>query len=270
MDLAGARAILTGASRGIGARLAERLAVEGVDMVLAARSLEDIEQLSQRLTGYGVRTVPVQADVTKAEDLESLVAAGEASLGGIDLLINNAGIEHYERYELIDPEIIRAIVETNLVAPQVLTRLVLPQMVKRRRGHILNIASLAGRTVMPYNTVYSASKHGLVGFSWSLRAELESYGIGVSVVCPGFVKEVGMHAVRGRTAPSLTGEVTPSQVVDEAVSAIVHNRPEVVVAPPLARVGDVVFAASPRFALWMTKRSGLVDFLREEAASPSH
>jgi NAD(P)-dependent dehydrogenase (short-subunit alcohol dehydrogenase family) len=130
------------------------------------------------------------------------------------VLVNNAGIERYTDFHSYDLDMIEKIIRVNVVAAEVLTRLVVPGMIDRARGHIVNISSVAGKSAVPYNAVYSSSKHALVGFSWSLREELKPYGIGVSVVCPGFVREAGMFAdwSGGTEPPGMTRSVSPERV----------------------------------------------------------
>jgi uncharacterized protein len=263
VELRGAVGILTGASRGIGALLAEQLARAGVDLVLAARSSHDLAATATRVEESGARAVPVPTDVTKRTDLELLATRAAKELGPVDLLINNAGIEHYAHFERMDLDVIANILTTNLLAAELLTRLVLPGMVARRRGHIVNMASVAGKTAVPYNTVYSSSKHGLIGFSWSLREEMRPHGVGVTVVCPSFVSETGMFADRtgGEVTPSVAHAVTPDDVVRATVKAIEQNRSEVVVAKGLARISDIAAALSPELSARIARRTGVYDFL---------
>jgi short-subunit dehydrogenase len=141
-------------------------------------------------------------------------------------------------------------------------------MIERRRGHISNIASAAGKAARPYGCVYAGSKHGLVGFSWGLRAEMEPYGVEVSVVCPGYVTGEGMFAAREAQAgkiPAAMKVVTPEKVAAEVVKSIERNRAEVVVGPPLMKSADVFHALSPELAIWFGRRTGLYKFLKREA-----
>lgn len=268
MKLRGTVGILTGASRGIGVRIAEALAREGVNLALAARSAEDLEQTAARAQELGVRAVAVPTDVTKRADLETLVERARNELGPVDLLVNNAGIEHYVHYEEIDLDEIEAIMTTNVIAAQVLTRLVLPGMIERRRGHIVNVASLAGKTALPYNVVYASSKHALVGFSWSLREEVRPHGLGVSVVCPSFVSDTGLFArwSKGRNAPKLAGMVGPDKVTRAVIKAIESDRAEIIVARGLGKVTDVVHAISPELTTGIARRSGVYDMLAKAAS----
>lgn len=268
MDLRGKVCILTGASRGIGAYLAQVLADKGARLALAARSADDLEAAAGSVARHGADVITVVTDVTLRSDLENLVRRTSEELGAPDVLINNAGIERIAAFETFDLDTIERIVQTNLLAPEILTRLVLPGMIERGRGHIVNMASVAGKTGPPYYQVYSSTKHGLVGFSWSLRAEVAKHGIGVSVVCPAFVSEVGMYAERagGRKPPRSAAWVSPADVADATVKAIERNKSEVVVAKGLARIGDVFFAISPELSIRVARRIGLERFF----ASTTH
>lgn len=270
-ELEGCVAIVTGASRGIGARLAERLAGEGASLALAARSADELAQTAQVASAAGARAIAVPTDVNDVEQLRNLVDRTASELGPPTLLVNNAGVEKYGTFRELTLDDIDWIIRTNVTALLSLTRLVVPHMLEAGRGHIANIASLAGKTAVPYNTVYSASKHAVVGFSWSLREELRPFGIGVSAVCPGFVEDTGMFAARGpnERAPKLVGTVTPRKVVDETIKAIRKNKAEVIVAPPLSRAIDVLEAISPDLATAVPRRTGFYDFLAKEGDRPA-
>jgi uncharacterized protein len=264
MRLNGTVGIVTGSSRGIGVYLAEALARKGVRLALAARSKDELNDVAGKVQSLGTRAIAVPTDVSQRDDLEHLVEETISELGPPDLLINNAGIERYADFHTYDIDTIERIIRVNVIATEVLTRLVLPGMIDRGRGHIVNISSVAGKSAVPYNVVYASSKHALVGFSWSLRQELKPYGIGVSVVCPGFVAESGMFADWGGGAepPGLTRSVSPRQVAEATVEAIEHDKGDVVVAPALMRISDVVHAVSPTLAGWIGRKSGAYRFLR--------
>lgn len=268
MELSGTVGILTGASRGIGVVLAEHLARKGVDIALAARSPDGLEETAERIRALGRRALCVPTDVCDSDSLQRLVETTARELGPVDLLVNNAGTEHYAYFEEIELHVIENIFRTNVIGVEMLSRLVLPSMVERRRGHIVNIASAAGKVPTPYNTVYASSKHAVVGFSWSLRQEMKRYGIGVSVVCPVFVSDTGLFHTwsGGRKAPSIATPVAPDDVAAETVKAIERDRCEVVVSGRLGKVGDVFAAMSPDFTAAISRRAGLYEFL--ESAVP--
>ena len=267
MDLKGAVGILTGASRGLGVYIAERLAAKGVDLALAARSEDALEETAELVRLHGVKAIAVPTDVTKNRDLQDLVDRASAELGPVELLVNNAGVEQVGRFEKLSAAEIQAIIHTNVYALEILTRFVVPQMIERRRGHIVNMASSAGKAAVPYNTVYSSSKHAVVGFSWSLREELRPHGVGVSVVCPGFVSGSGMFSAWGgaQHAPKIVGTVTPEKVAEKTIQAIERNRAEVIVSGLMGRAVDLFNAVSPDATAFVARRSGLYAFLEHEA-----
>jgi short-subunit dehydrogenase len=269
MKLQGTVGILTGASRGIGVHLADHLARRGASLALAARSADDLKRTAERVQALGVEAIVVPTDVSDRSDLEALVKRTREELGPIDLLVNNAGIEHYEDFAAFDPDLIEAIISTNLTGPELLTRFVLPGMIERRRGHILNISSLAGKTALPYNTVYSSTKHALVGFSWSLREEVKQFGVGVSVVCPSFVADTGMFANSRhyQDAPRIPGVVSPHKVAEAAIKAIESDRAEILVAKGLGKMVDVFHALSPSFTTGVARRTGVYAFVERQASS---
>ncbi|HEV3472540.1 MAG TPA: SDR family NAD(P)-dependent oxidoreductase [Actinomycetota bacterium] len=270
MKLANKIGILTGASRGIGVVLAEHLARKGTDLVLAARSKDDLEQTAELVRKQGRRALPVATDVSDVLQLRALVDAATTEFGRVDLLVNNAGIEIPGHSEALDLDHIEAAVHTNLTALIQLTRLVIPQMVERGSGHVCNISSAAGKVARPFATVYAATKHGVVGFSWSLRAELAPLGVEVTVVCPGYVADVGMFA--DRTAklgvempPRSLKAVSGERVVAQVIESIEKNRAETVVGPLLMKVAGVAHAISPDFAIGVARRSGAYEYVRREA-----
>lgn len=270
MELRNRTAIITGASRGIGVRLAEALAAKGVHLALAARSADELQETAARIQARGVRAIAVPTDVTEATDLQNLVDRTTAELGPPDLLVNNAGVQKVTRFESVDPADIAWIINTNVIAVETLTRLVLPGMIERGRGHICNIASLSGRTAYPYNTIYASSKHAVVGFSWSLREEMRPYGVEVSVICPGFVSDEGMFARRhpDDTPPKITRMVSPVDVAAKTVDAIEKNKAEVIVTGGLGNIVDVFHALSPDTTAKIQRRAGLYDYVRQEADRP--
>ena len=244
-NLKGKNAILTGASRGIGTYVAREMAGHGINLVLAARSAEALESVRADCERFGVKAIAVPCDVTSRSDLQRLVATAERELGSIDILVNNAGVELVERLRYLSLDQVDQQLTVNLNAPIWLTRMVLPGMLERRSGAIVNMASLAGKGGVAYSTIYSASKHGLVGFTESLGLELEGTGVTVGVVCPGLVDEAGMwaaHKAEGAKAPPMAGQVAPQKVAD-AVMRVIGGVPEVIVnatpMKPLLAFGSV-------------------------------
>jgi short-subunit dehydrogenase len=256
--------LITGASRGLGVDMARAFAKEGSKLALAARSGSELEKVRAELESKGAKAVSVPTDVSDLASLRALVKETEASLGPIDVLVNNAGIEQVCDFETMDLESMEQILAVNVLGVVWLTRLVVPSMIARGSGHVCNIASLAGVTPVPHNTVYSTTKHAVYGFSRSLRMELADKGVEVSVVCPGFV-EGGMFLQWGRPAPKVTGSVTSEQVADAVIKAVRNNKGEIIVTKGLGKIADVTFAAMPEIAAKVMKRTGASGFLEEQA-----
>lgn len=231
--LSGKTAIITGASRGIGPYIARALANEKMNLVVAARSLEPLEAVAAEVRSLGVRAVAVQCDVLEAAARRRLVADAAREFGRIDVLVNNAGIELTAHFEMQPEEEIANVIEVNLTAAMLLARATLPAMLERKSGHIVNIASLAGKVPVPFSSPYAASKAGLIGFTESFRTEFRKRGVSASVVCPGFVSEAGMYADMqeraGVRANFLAGTVSPEKVARNVVTAIKRDRPEMLV-----------------------------------------
>ena len=185
--LAGRRIILTGASEGIGRALALALAAQKARIVLAARDASRLETLVRECKAAGGEAHAVPTDVANAHDCEWLIAESVRALGGVDVLINNAGITMWSRFDaLADLEVFERLLEVNYLAPVRLTSLALPHL-KASRGLMVAVASLAGLTGVPERTAYAGSKHALIGFCDSLRIELAGSGVEVCVVAPDFV-----------------------------------------------------------------------------------
>jgi short-subunit dehydrogenase len=186
-EIAGQRIVLTGASEGIGRALALALAARRARLVIAARDASRLESLARECRAAGGEAFAVPTDVANAQDCEWLVGEAMKSLGGIDVVIHNAGITMWSRFDAVaDLEIFERLLEVNYLAPVRLTALSLPHL-KESKGLIVAVASLAGLTGVPERSGYAASKHALIGFFDSLRIELAGTGVDVSVVAPDFV-----------------------------------------------------------------------------------
>ncbi|MFN8616819.1 MAG: SDR family oxidoreductase [Dehalococcoidia bacterium] len=225
--------VLTGASRGLGPYMARSLAAEGVNFAVAARSAAELEATAATLRDLGRRAIAVTCDVGSADDRRRLIDATLAEYGRIDILVNNAGIELTAHFENQPDDEIARVVEVNLTAAMHLARAVVPAMLERKTGHIVNVASLAGKVPVPFSVPYAASKAGLIGFTRSFRSEFKKRGVSASVICPGLVSEAGMYKdmqdQSGVKENFLAGTVSPAKVASDVVKAIKRDRPEMLV-----------------------------------------
>jgi short-subunit dehydrogenase len=261
--LPGATALLTGASQGIGPFIARTLAAERVNLALAARSADKLEDVAQGIRALGVRCVAVPADVTNAGDRERLVDEAERALGPIDILVNNAGVEHGGRFATRPPAEIARTVETNVLAPMLLARRVLPDMIARGRGHVVNVASLAGKVGYPYASVYGGTKAALIAWGNALRVELGGTGVSVTTVSPGYVRDAGMFAAHYVKPPSTLGETTPGAVAHAIVRALREDPIEIHVSGRPFWPVQVMYAIAPRRTVEMFRRLGVFDYFKQ-------
>lgn len=258
------RILLTGASRGIGARLAVALA-PGNELVLTARDAASLERVAQTVRAAGGKAVVIPADVADEADRERLVREA----GELDALINNAGVEHAIAVVEQQPADIVRQVQINLVGPMLLTRAVLPGMIARGRGAIVMVSSMSGKSPTPYNAIYAGTKHGINGFTSSLRIELEGTGVHAGVVCPSFVAEAGMWADTGVRAPPMLREVTLDAVV-AGVRAVLAGRAEVLVTPTPVRPLLALAQLWPALDALVLRKMGVLDVLRGRARAIAH
>lgn len=184
----GSRAIVTGASSGIGRALALELARQGASLVITARRAERLEELAQTIEALGQHAESVAGDITDPSLRQAVLQTAQHALGGLDILVNNAGVGATGRFEHASPDRLRRIMEVNFFALAEMTRLALPLLRHGRRPIIVNVSSILGHRGVPHSSEYCASKFAVQGFSEALRAELASYPIDVLVVSPGTTK----------------------------------------------------------------------------------
>jgi short-subunit dehydrogenase len=249
-------AVVTGASRGIGIPIALSLARRGYRLVLAARSPQSLDQAASVIRETGTEVLAVPMDVTEERDQERLIDATLQHFGALDVLVNNAGFVQPAAYERLSVAEIEHQLAVNLIAPMTLTRRVLPHMQAQNRGHIVNIASLGGLLGVAWGEPYGATKHGLVGFTRSLRMSCKVSGSGVSAsaVCPGFIDGVGMYVdsalSHGHQAPFALGTSSPEAVASAVLRAIETDAPELIVSSRPIRPMLMLGAISPRLLEW--------------------
>jgi 3-oxoacyl-[acyl-carrier protein] reductase len=186
-SLKGKVALVTGAGKGIGKAIAAALAAEGVQVGLLARTEKDVKEVADQLTAKGVKASYATADVSRREAVEKAVAAIQAELGNIDILINNAGTASFGGFLELEPEAWEAQVRVNLFGTYYVTRAVLPQMIERKTGDIINISSTAGKSGSPVTSAYSASKFAVFGLTESLMQEVRKHNIRVTAMAPSTI-----------------------------------------------------------------------------------
>jgi 3-oxoacyl-[acyl-carrier protein] reductase len=247
VELNGAVAAVTGASRGIGAAVARAVSARGAKVALIARTAGDLEQVQEQLS---TASTIATADVADRTATIAALARAEAELGSVDVLVANAGIGAYGPLADISYEELEHVVQVNVLGTMYAIRAVLPGMIERRRGHIVTIGSIAGRIGSPFEAVYSATKFAGVGMTEALAVEVAPYGVAVSLVNPGVVATEfgdarGHPYDRARPKP-----ISAAAVADAVVTAIEHDAAETYVprafraavvvrhlAPPLFRKG---------------------------------
>ncbi len=265
-NIKGKIALMTGGSRGLGPHIAGFLAKEGVNLALTARSEEGLKTTADEMSRENVKIKIYPADITDQASREKLVKDVKADFGHIDLIVNNAGMEWVCSYTALTTDYIEKMIQTNLIAPMLLTRVALPDLLAQGSGHIVTMSSLGGKRGNPYACTYSATKAGLVEWSKGLRLELAGSGVGVSVICPGFVSESGMFAVYNQKAPWIAGETTPAKVAGAVIKAIKKDIDEIVVNPGPAWLIPLLDAIHPGIGNWLYKIGSVYEFYRKKAA----
>ena len=264
-EIGGRVAVVTGASRGPGRHIAETLFDHGLKVVISARDADQLEAVRSGFDRTGRRSLAVPGDITDARHRASLLEASDQKFGTVDILVNNAGILDPERLIETTLERIRSMFDINVIAAMDLARLALPAMVERHLGHIVNMASVSGLAAGPLASSYSGTMHAVMGFSQSLRQEVADHGVGVSVVCPGTVRDDGPFDQDIRDDPTGPPTVSPQQVADAVVRAITGNRDRVVVSPTRLMLAPMADGVSPAVAAVAARLSGTYAMVRDIA-----
>jgi len=238
--------VITGASKGIGAELARQLAAKGAKLVLAARSLAQLEAVAAQCRASGAAVVTVKADVAVERDCQAIVAGAVLAFGCVDTLVNNAGMSMWARFEEIqDVSVLERIMQVNYMGAVYCTRHALPYL-REKGGRLVGISSLAGRTGVPTRTGYAASKHAMAGFFDSLRIELEGSGVSVTMIYPGFVATgIRENATGPDGLPILVSPVREGEAMGVAECA------RRIARAIERREREVVMTARGRMGLWL-------------------
>lgn len=229
-QIQGKVALVTGASRGIGLAVARSLGRLGAKVSICARDAKKLEQAANELERDGVTILAVTANVTLAAEVTALVTKTEHSLGPIEILVNNAGVGYFAPTHLADEATWDRVLDTNLKSVFLASKAVAAGMIERRSGHIINIASLAGKNAFANGGIYCASKWGLIGLTECMAEDLRPYGIRVSAICPGSVAtEFSAHVGKD------TRKMLQPEDIAHAVEMIVTQTPQSFISEVLMR-----------------------------------
>jgi 3-oxoacyl-[acyl-carrier protein] reductase len=228
--LEGETAIVTGASRGIGLAIAQRLAKMGAKLSICARDPQRLEAAANELKRDAASVFAAQVDVTRADQIATFVAHTEKNVGSPEILVNNAGIGYFGPTHQASEQNWDSVLDTNLKSVFLMSKAVAPGMIKRRGGHIINIASLAGKNAFRGGGIYCASKWGLLGLTECMAEDLREYGIRVSAICPGSVAtDFSPHVGKDTSKILQPGDIA------HAVEMIVTQAPQSFISEVLMR-----------------------------------
>ena len=231
-NLEGRRVLITGASSGIGRALAQALAASGARLVLAARSEDRLHELAASLNRPAGDVLVVPTDVTRDVDRRHVLDQAVAHLGGLDVLINNAGVASWAHFADSTEAILREVMEVNFFAPAELIRRAIPILVKGDQPAVVNVASMCGRRAMPAWPEYSASKYALCGLTEALRGELARFDIDILLMVPGLTRsDLPRHFLlsQGRAQIAFDQGMPPETVAARIVRSLQKNRTETVI-----------------------------------------
>jgi short-subunit dehydrogenase len=251
-EIRGKTALVTGAASGIGRAIALRLAAEGATLFLVDINEKGLADTAAAAHEYGVEVVTRRCNVAEPREVSAAVSEAISRWDGVDILVNNAGITYYGKVERMAADHWDRLMRVNLLSHIQFTHELLPSLLARPEAHVLNVCSVLGLVGMPKVTAYCASKFGMVGFSEALRNELGRQGLGVTALCPGFVRtnlftNAPLEAnVEEHKLPPKAITTTPERVANAAIKAIYRNR-RLVVMEPFARL----MYATKRFAPWL-------------------
>src|SRR5438552_4750430 len=253
------RAVVTGASHGIGVHIARALAARDMDLLLVARSASELARVARELGAPGRSVAYAALDLSSPSVAEDVAAAVTAELGSADILVNNAAVELQRGFHMLAAAESEAVIRLDLITPVAFTRVLLPGMIERGYGRIINISSIAGRVGFPFSEAYAASKDGLITFSRVLRSDYRRAGVSASAIVLGAVKDAGIGQ---RTLDELglktntSFMVTPEKVAKAVVRAIEKDKAEIVVMPGPGRLLKALLDLFPGFGPTMNRVSG--------------
>ncbi len=259
-NIAGAWCLVTGAASGIGRRTAELLSKKGARLVLCDIQKEAVDSLACELRERGGEALSYGVDVSDLQEMQALANWLDEKIGALDVLVNNAGVIRAGGYNESSFDDWHAVMNVNLWGVIHASKLLIPQMVERCRGSVVNVASASGNIGFSQLTAYSTSKFAVVGFSHALRAELDEAGVSVSVVCPSFVKtdlakNSGLSETDQKSAALVMEKhgIEPDEVALAIVRAIETGTAHVNVGKEAKALGLLARIAPGQASTWLTK-----------------
>lgn len=248
MEIAGATALVTGASGGLGGEIARALDAKGARLLLSGRRRDALDELARGLREAEV----IECDLTDREQISRLAQAARDA----DILVANAGLPAAGRLQDFTPAEIDRALDVNLRAPMMLVHELLPGLIARGRGQVVLVSSISGKLATPRVSVYAATKFGLRGFAGGLRHDLVGTGVGVSVVMPGAIDDAGLWPEGGIKPPKNAMPKHASDVGRAVVRAIERDKAEIHVAPAPVRMGILLYELAPDLMGKVIRRGG--------------
>jgi 3-oxoacyl-[acyl-carrier protein] reductase len=248
----GRKALVTGAAAGIGRAISLALAREGADLFLVDIDGEKLEAVAAQARGLGVKVVGEVCDLTDAAAVSAAVKRLSDTWGGLNILINNAGLSWYGPTDAMSAEQWRRIMAVNLLAPIQLVHELLPLLAAADEAHVVNVCSMFGLTPWRKVAAYQTSKHALVGFTAALRVEFQREHFGITALCPGFVRTTLFDGKATNWTPPTWISTTPETVAAKTIAAIRRNRGLVLVTPA-AHFYWRLYRVAPRLVDWLLR-----------------
>ncbi len=267
---AGKTAVVTGASSGMGRLLALRFAREGARVALVARREAELQQLAGEIERSGGQALALPCDVAERDQVFATALEAQHRLGAVDILVNNAGYGHHRRFLEWDLDDMERMMRVNFFGTLYWTKALLPQMVQRRCGWIVVMASVAGKLGVPEESAYAASKFAQVGLAEALAYEVEDAGVHVLTVCPGTIDTPFFDAEALARMPPVANRmmIEPEQVIDAIIDALAHGKYEITV-PRFIALGYLVRVLAPGVMRRNTRRTTLDAVTKQRAAQKS-
>ena len=253
MNIKGKNILVTGASRGIGCYIARAVAKHGGNVALLAlqSDLIPLQNLEKELTAFNVKVKCFVADLSDYKQVGEAVENINIEFGNIDILISNAAVESVGVFEEQTEQTIMNTIAVNLTAPILLAKKLLPKMILQKSGHIVVISSYAGKIGSPFQSIYSATKAGLIKWVLAMKRELKGSGVSFSVISPSYVSQSGMYSdilnksTDKLNTPRIAGEVTPQKVADAVVRSILNDKADIIVGSPVLRIFTAINELMP-------------------------